>query len=83
MARCWRLLRKESAYIDWELARDPDKLGGVGLQLLDTARMGFANVCCISTEGVDDLEVMTEHIRMLIIFLGDVLADGGRQRERC
>lgn len=74
-APCWQ----EGAYIDRELARNPDKLGSVGLQLLDAASVGLADVCCISAEGVDDLEVMTEHVRMLVIFLGYVLADGRRQ----
>lgn len=67
----------QGTYVDREFARYPDKLGGVGLQLFDAAGMGLTNVRCISSEGVDDLEVMTEHVRVLVIFLGDVLADGG------
>lgn len=77
------LARQEGTYINRKLARYPDKLGGVGLQLLDAAGVGLADVGSISTEGVDDIEVMTEHIRVLVIFLGDILADGGRQRKRC
>lgn len=66
-------------YVDWKLARYPDELGGIGLQLLDATCVGLADVGGVSSKGVDDLEVMTEHVRVLVILLGDVLADGRRE----
>lgn len=43
--------------------------------------MGFARSDGIAAEGVNDLEVMTEHVRVLVILLGDVLSKGGGERE--
>jgi hypothetical protein len=37
--------------------------------------MGFADVDGIAAEGVDGFEIMAEHIRVLVVLLGDVLAD--------
>lgn len=43
--------------------------------------MGFARIDGIAAEGVNDLEVMTEHVRVLVILLGDVLSKRGGERE--
>jgi hypothetical protein len=46
--------------------------------------MRFSNVDCIGTKGINDLEVMLEHIRVLIIFGVDILpyCRGERQLSR-
>lgn len=54
-------------YIDWELSRHPDKLPRIGLELLDAALMGLPNVYRIAPQIFDDLEVMAEHIGVLVI----------------
>lgn len=41
--------------------------------------MSFSDVDGIAAEGIDDLEVMSEHIRVLVIFGGDVLLDRVRE----
>lgn len=64
-----------------ELAAHPDQLGGVGLQLLDAAGVGLAHVDGIPPEGIDDLEVVAKHVRVLVVLGADVLLDGGGQRE--
>jgi hypothetical protein len=33
-------------------------------------------------QGVDHLQVLLKHIRVLVILAGDVLLDGGREGER-
>lgn len=43
--------------------------------------MGFADVDCLATQTVDDLEVLLEHVRMLVIFTGDILPDGVGEDE--
>ncbi len=68
-------------YIYWELPAHPNELGSVCLQLLDAAGMGVARVDGFAAQSVDDIEVMTEHVRVLVIFLGDVLADGRCERD--
>lgn len=40
--------------------------------VLDVAGMIFADVCSIAAEDVDDLEVLSEHLRVLVIFPGNV-----------
>lgn len=68
-----------STYIDRKLPPNPNQLRRIRLKLLDTARMRFANVYSIFSKRVNDLEVMTKHVRMLVIFGVDVLTD--RQGE--
>jgi len=68
-------------YIYGEFAPYPNQLSSIGLELLDSAGMRFPHVDGIAPGAVNDLEVMLEHIRVLIIFLGDVLADRARQRD--
>lgn len=67
--------------VDRELARYPGQLGSVGLELLDAAGVGLADIDGVSSQGVDDLEVMTEHVGVLVILLGDVLADRGGEGQ--
>jgi hypothetical protein len=43
--------------------------------------MGLAGVDGVAAQGVNDIEVMTEHVRVLVIFGVYVLADGGGQGE--
>ena len=45
--------------------------------------MGLAHVDCITAECVDHLEVMAKHIRVLVIFLGDVLPKGSGEGDVC
>jgi hypothetical protein len=71
---------QQSAHIYRELPAHPHQLSRICLQLLDARGMGVACVYGIAAKGVDDIEVMTEHVRVLVIFFGDVLADGGRER---
>lgn len=60
--------------VDRELARHPDQLPRVGLELLDAAVVRLPDVDCIAAELLDDLEVVAEHIRVLVIFRRDVLS---------
>lgn len=62
------------SYIGRKLSPNPHKLAGVCLQLLDAALVGFADVNGIASQVVDDIEVMAERIRLLVVFLGDVLS---------
>lgn len=68
-------------YINRELAANPDELRRVRLKLLDAAGMRLADIHGVSTQGVDDLEVMTEHVGVLVILLGDVLPDRAREGD--
>ncbi len=43
--------------------------------------MGFADVDCFAAQAVDDLEVLLEHIGVLVIFAGDILPDGVGEDE--
>jgi hypothetical protein len=69
----WALRRR--VYIYGKFSAHPDQLAGVRLEFLDAAGMGIARVDGFAAQRVDDLEVMAEHVGMLIILLGDVLAD--------
>ena len=69
------------SYIYREFAAYPHELSSVGLELLDSASMRLPDIDSVAPGIVNDLEVMLEHIRVLIIFLGDVLADRARQRD--
>ena len=73
--------RVNHAYINWELAANPDELSSVRLQSLDAAQMRFADIDSVATEGIDDLEVLAEHVRVLVILDANVLFDGGREGE--
>ena len=76
--------RHGTTHIDRKLAAYPSQLAGVSLKLLDPARVRFANVDGVSTKGINDLEVVLEHIRVLIIFGVDILpyCRGKRQLGR-
>jgi hypothetical protein len=43
--------------------------------------MGLADLDGISPQRIDDLQVLLEHIRVLVILGGDVLLDGGGEGE--
>lgn len=43
--------------------------------------MRFAHMHRISSQGIDDLKVLLEHVRVLLIFAGDVLFNCGREGE--
>ena len=73
--------RGKGAYIDRKLARHPNELPRVDLELLDTALVGFSNVDGIATEIFNNLNVMPKHIRVLVIFGRDVLSYRGRERD--
>jgi hypothetical protein len=60
--------RERNTYIYWELPTDPDQLGGIGLQLLDPTRMRLAHIDGVPSQGIDDVEILAEHIRVLVIF---------------
>lgn len=64
-----------TSYVYGELPADPDKLTSVVLELLDANLMSLPDIDGIAAKVVDDLEVMPEHIGMLVIFGGDVLLD--------
>lgn len=65
-------------YINWKFASYPSQLPCIGLEFLYTARVRLANIDGILSQAVDDLEVLLEHVRMLIILAVDVLLDSGR-----
>ena len=70
-------------HIDGKFAAYPDQLGGVLLQLDYTARVWLANVHSISAQIVDDLEVILEHVGVLVVLVVDVAAnDGGKGQLR-
>ena len=64
------------SHIDRELAADPDQLPRVRLQFRDAARVRLPDIDGIASERVDDLKVLTEHVRVLVILGVDVLSDG-------
>jgi hypothetical protein len=59
----------------------PRQLPGVRGNLLDTASMGLGNLDGVLPQGVDDLQVLLKHVRVLVILARDVLFDGGREGE--
>ena len=69
------------SHIDREFTPHPRKLPRVGCDLLDPARMWFSHIHRISPQGIDHLQVLLEHIWVLVIFARDVLSDRGRQGE--
>jgi len=71
------------AHIDGELPAHPHQLAGVGLQLLDTALVDLAHVDGVAAQGIDDIEVMAEHVGVLVVLLGDVLLDWRGKRHLC
>ena len=73
--------RTAIGYIDGKLGSEELDLRRVRLEFLDAAGMGFAHVDSIAAERIDDFEIMAEHVWVLIIFLGYVLADGRRQGD--
>lgn len=44
--------------------------------------MGLGDLDGVPPQGVDHLQVLLEHVRMLVILAGDVLLDGCREGER-
>lgn len=66
---------ERSTYIDRKFSADPDELGRVCLQLANAALVGFDGVDSTGAQGVDGLEVLGEHVRVLVIFVGYVLLD--------
>lgn len=71
-----------ATYIYRKLAANPGQLCRVRLQLLNTARMRLAHIDGIASQVVDDFEVMTEHVRVLVILGVDVMADGIGEGQR-
>lgn len=43
--------------------------------------MRFADVDCLSAQTVNDLEVLLKHVRVLVIFAGDIFPDGVGEDE--
>lgn len=70
-----------ATYIYGELAPDPDQLARVCLQLLDAAGMRLADVDGILSQRVDGVQVVPEHVRVLVILRRDVLPHRRRQRQ--
>lgn len=68
-----------TAHIDRELAPKPLKLGRVRDQPTDPANMWFLDIDGLGPKSVDDHQVLSKHIRALVIFGGDVLRDRIRQ----
>jgi hypothetical protein len=69
------------AHIYGELGAHPGELPRVRRDLLDATGMGLADLDGISPQRIDDLQVLLEHIRVLVILGGDVLLDGGGEGE--
>jgi hypothetical protein len=44
--------------------------------------VGLGDLDGVPPQGVDHLQVLLEHVRMLVILAGDVLPDGCREGER-
>ena len=65
----------DTTYINGKFPSHPDKLAGIGLELLDAALVGFSDIDGIAAEAIDNIQVVPEHIGMLVIFLRDVLLD--------
>lgn len=51
---------------------------GVSLKLLDPTGMGLAHVYGVTSQVIDDLEVLPKHVRVLVIFGGYVFSYSGR-----
>ena len=74
-------IHKRDTYIDRELAAYPEQLGSVLLQLDDAARVRLSNIDGIASKIIDRLEIILEHIRVLVVFRVDVVSDHGREGE--
>lgn len=69
-------LSTHPTHINRKFPTKPLQLRRVCNQSADTAHMGFLDVNRIRTQSVDDQEILREHVRVLIIFGGYVLAQG-------
>lgn len=69
------------SYIYREFTPHPRKLPRIRSYLPDAARMRLPHIHSISPQSIDDLQVLLEHIRVLVIFGGDVLLDGSGKGE--
>lgn len=68
-------------HVDWKLAAYPHELSRIHLELLDPAQMRLSHIGGVSSQRVNHLQVVLEHVRVLVIFGVDVLANRRRERE--
>lgn len=80
------MLHKNNSYgdfthIDWKLAAYPYELSRIHLELLDAAQMRLSHVGGVSPQRVNHLQIVLEHVRVLVIFGVYVLSNRRRERE--
>lgn len=68
-------------YIDGEFSADPHQLGSVRLQLAYAAVVRLDGMDGTGAQRIDGFQVAGEHVRVLVIFAGDVLLDGIGERD--
>lgn len=68
-------------HVDWKLAAYPHELSGIDLELLDAAQMRLSHIGGVSPQRVNHLQIVLEHVRVLVIFGVYVLPDRRRERE--
>lgn len=68
-------------HVDWKLAAYPHELSRIDLELLDAAQMRLSYIGGVSPQRVNHLQIMLEHVRVLVIFGVYVLPDRRRERD--
>lgn len=68
-------------HIDWKLAAYPHELSRIHLELLDAAQMRLSHIGGVSSQRVNHLQIVLEHVWVLVIFGVYVLSNRRRQRE--
>ena len=70
----------ELPHINGKLSPHPDKLRGISSELPDTAVVCLEGIDGIGPQFVYSVHISYEHIRVLVIFGGDILPYSSRQR---
>lgn len=68
-------------HVDWKLAAYPHELSRIDLELLNAAQMRLSHIDSISPQHVNHLQIVLEHVRVLVIFGVYVLPDRRRERD--
>lgn len=69
-------------YVYWEFPSYPNELCCIRLQFRDIACMRILRMGSSRAKLVDCLQVLGEHVWVLVIFGGDVLLDSFGKRDR-
>jgi hypothetical protein len=70
------------SYIYGKFTPHPRNLPRIGRNLLNSTCMWFPHMYSISPQRINNLQVLPEHIRMLIIFAGNISFNRSREGDR-